>query len=177
MIPMPEPLHPAVVHFPIALLLLGAAVAVLSVFVRRWHLPLFAAILLSLGALGAVAATVTGEEEEERVEHAMPSVEPLLEEHADWGERARNAGIVAAIFAIVAAVAVGKPFGGRLLSVLTACAALVAGYCVAQAGHFGGELVYRHGAGVALERGSGTVPSPDQDEIRLPRSEAEHEGE
>lgn len=64
MIPLPDPLHPAVVHFPVALLLLGAAVAVLAVFVRRWHLPLFAAIALSLGALGAVAATVTGEKEE-----------------------------------------------------------------------------------------------------------------
>lgn len=156
MIPLPEPLHPAVVHFPIALLLLGAAVALLAVFVRRWHLPLFAAILLSLGAIGAVAATVTGEEEEEKVEHAIPSAEPLLEEHADWGERARNAGIVAALFAVIAVLAAGKPVGGRVLSVLAACAALVAGYCVAQAGHFGGDLVYRHGAGVTLDRGSGS---------------------
>jgi uncharacterized membrane protein len=159
MIPFPEPLHPAVVHFPIALLLLGAAVAVLAVFVRRWHFPLFAAVLLSLGAIGAVAATVTGEEEEEKVEHAIPSAEPLLEEHAEWGERARNAGIVAALLAVLAAVAANKPVGGRLLSVLTACAALVAGYCVAQAGHFGGELVYRHGAGVALDRGPGSGES------------------
>lgn len=149
---MPEPLHPATVHFPIALLLLGAAVAVLAVFVRRSHLPLFAAVLLSLGAIGAVAATVTGEEEEEKVEHAIPSAEPVLEEHADWGERARNAGIVAAVFAVIAAVASGRPVAGRALAVLTASAALVAGYSVAQAGHFGGELVYHHGAGVALER-------------------------
>jgi uncharacterized membrane protein len=159
MIPFPEPLHPAVVHFPIALLLLGAAVAVLAIFVRRWHFPLFAAVLLSLGAIGAVAATVTGEEEEEKVEHAIPSAEPLLEEHAEWGERARNAGIVAALLAVLAAIAANKPVGGRMLSVLTACAALVAGYCVAQAGHFGGELVYRHGAGVALDRGPGSAES------------------
>ena len=170
MIPFPEPLHPAVVHFPIALLLLGAAVAVLAIFVRRWHFPLFAAVLLSLGAIGAVAATVTGEEEEEKVEHAIPSAEPLLEEHAEWGERARNAGIVAALLAVLAAIAANKPVGGRMLSVLTACAALVAGYCVAQAGHFGGELVYRHGAGVALDRG------PNSGESVLP-ARGEHEEE
>jgi uncharacterized membrane protein len=170
MIPFPEPLHPAVVHFPIALLLLGAAVAVLAIFVRRWHFPLFAAVLLSLGAIGAVAATVTGEEEEEKVEHAIPSAEPLLEEHAEWGERARNAGIVAALLAVLAAIAANKPVGGRVLSVLTACAALVAGYCVAQAGHFGGELVYRHGAGVALDRG------PSSGESVLP-ARGEHEEE
>jgi len=109
MIPFPEPLHPAVVHFPIALLLVGAGVAVLSVFIRRWHLPLFAAVLLTLGAIGAVAATVTGEEEEEKVEHAIPSAEPVLEEHATWGERARNAGIVAAALAIVAVIVARKP--------------------------------------------------------------------
>jgi uncharacterized membrane protein len=153
MIPFPEPLHPAVVHFPIALLLLGALLAVAAVFFRRWHLPLFAAIVLSLGAIGAVAAAITGEDEEERVEHAIPSAEPVLEEHAEWGEGARNAGIVAALLAVAAVVMVRKRLGGRILSVSAAVAALVAGYYVAQAGHFGGELVYRHGAGVTLGAG------------------------
>lgn len=150
MIPLPDPLHPAIVHFPIALLLVGAAMAVAAVFVRRWHLPLFAAILLSLGALGAVAATVTGEEEEEKVEHAIPSAEPVLEEHAEWGESARNAGILSAVLAIGAAALASRPVIGRFLSVLTAFVAIGAGYAVVQAGHFGGELVYRHGAGVAV---------------------------
>jgi uncharacterized membrane protein len=148
MIPLPQPLHPAIVHFPIALLLVGAAVAVAAVFVRPWHFPVFAAILLSLGALGAVAATVTGEEEEEKVEHAIPSAEPVLKKHEEWGESARNAGILAAVFAIGAAALVSRPVIGRFLSVLTAFVAIGAGYAVVQTGHFGGELVYRHGAGV-----------------------------
>jgi uncharacterized membrane protein len=147
MIACPEPLHPAVVHFPVALLMAGAVAAVVSVFLRRWHLPLFAAVLLSLGAIGAAAAVVTGEQEEEKVEHAIPSAEPVLEDHAWWGESARNAGMLAAVLAVGAAALAHKPFGGRFLSALTACAALVSAYCVAQAGHYGGELVYRHGAG------------------------------
>ena len=159
MILSPDPLHPAVVHFPIALLLVGAAVAAVSVFLRRWHMPLLAAIMLTLGALGAVVATITGEKEEEKVEHAVPSAEPVLEEHAEWGERARNAGIAAAVLAVIAVTVAGKPIGGRPFSVLTACAALGAGYCVGQAGHFGGELVYRHGAGVILGSESPGAPS------------------
>jgi len=175
MIPFPEPLHPAVVHFPVALLLLGAFVAVLAVFIRRWHLPLFAAILLSLGAVGAMVAVGSGEEEEEKVEHAIPAAEPVLEEHAQWGEGARNAGIIAALLAVVAAVLVKKPVGGRVLSALTACVALVAGYYVAQAGHYGGDLVYLHGAGVTSggqNMGSGEgSPAPGREASR----EEEHE--
>ena len=179
MIPFPQPLHPAVVHFPVVLLLLGTAFAVLAVFVRRWHLPLFAAILLSLGAAGAAAATFTGEQEEEKVEHAIPSAEPLLEEHADWGNRARNAGIVAAAVAMVAVAMVRKPVGGRLLSMLAACAALVAGYCVVRAGQFGGELVYQHGAGVTQiqdQTGSEGIQSA-QSEQYSPPDEGEREAD
>jgi hypothetical protein len=38
MVSLPDPLHPALVHFPIVLLLLGAAVAVLSALVNRGRL-------------------------------------------------------------------------------------------------------------------------------------------
>jgi len=146
----PDPLHPALVHFPIAFLMAGAVLAVASVFTRRWHLPLFAAVLLSLGAIGAAVAVATGEREEEKVESAIPSAELVLEEHAVWGERARDAGILAAVLAVGAPLMAHIPLGGRLLSSLTACAALGSAYCVAQAGHYGGELVYRHGAGVNI---------------------------
>ncbi|MFM8656794.1 MAG: DUF2231 domain-containing protein [Chthoniobacterales bacterium] len=161
MIPFPDPLHPAVVHFPIAFLLAGAFVSVAAVFLRRWHLPLFAALLLSLGAVGAVVAAVTGENEEEKVEHAIPSAERLLEEHAEWGEMARNLGLAAAALAIVAAVLASKPFFGRAFSVLTALVAFGAAYCVAEAGHFGGDLVYRHGAGVVIQVEPGVAGEQD----------------
>lgn len=153
MIPFPDPVHPAVVHFPVALLLVGALVSVAAVFVRRWHLPLFAAMLLSAGAAGAVAAVATGEAEEERVQHAVPSAEPLLEEHSQRGERARNFGVGAAALSIVAAIVASGPWLGRTLSIFTALSACAAAYCVVQAGHFGGELVYRHGAGVEAKSG------------------------
>jgi len=35
MFQLPDPLHPAIVHFPIVLLLIGAAGAVVSVFTER----------------------------------------------------------------------------------------------------------------------------------------------
>jgi uncharacterized membrane protein len=148
MIPFPSPLHPAVVHFPIVLLILGMAVAVVAVFVRRWHLPWLVALMLVAGALGAVVATVTGGEDEEMVDESLPNTEQVLEMHEEWGETTRNAAIAAAVLAVAAALTANVRVAGRSLSVLTALVALAAAYSVAQAGHYGGELVYRHGAGV-----------------------------
>ncbi|MFM8886770.1 MAG: hypothetical protein ACKOKC_10205, partial [Chthoniobacterales bacterium] len=104
--------------------------------------------------------------EEEKVEHAIPSAERLLEEHARSGDMARNLGLAAAVLAIFAAVFASKPFFGRAFSVLTALVAFGAAYCVAEAGHFGGDLVYRHGAGVVIQ-GEPSVAGEQQDSNRL----------
>jgi uncharacterized membrane protein len=54
-------LHPAIVHFPIALLLLGSAVALMYLYgPRRAEYVTFARWLLILGWLGSVAAILSG---------------------------------------------------------------------------------------------------------------------
>lgn len=150
MIPLPSPLHPAVVHFPIALLMIGAPVAVLAIFLRRWHLPWLAAIMLVLGAAGTMVAVATGEQEGEMVESGSQALEQVLEMHEEFGEMTRNVAIVAAVLAVAAAFSSRVRIAGRGLSVLAAVAAAAAAYYVAETGHYGGQLVYRHGAGINL---------------------------
>jgi len=53
-------LHPLVLHFPIALLLLAAAVEALRCFRSDPRLARLTVLLLALGAIGALAATGTG---------------------------------------------------------------------------------------------------------------------
>ncbi len=54
-------LHPAVVHFPIALLLVGSAAALLYLYgPRRAELLVLAWVMLFLGWLGSAAAILTG---------------------------------------------------------------------------------------------------------------------
>ncbi len=158
MIPIPSPLHPAIVHFPIVLILLGTLVAVCAAFIKRWHLPVISAVMITLGALGAIAATWSGENDGEMVESNSPAVETILEQHEEWGERTRNAAIVAAMLGI-SSVALTRKFPklARGLSFATAVVAIGASFCVAETGHYGGQLVYKHGAGVntAAATGSG----------------------
>jgi uncharacterized membrane protein len=153
MLSLPNPLHPALVHFPIVLILLGTLVAVAAVVIRRGHLPWLAAGLLVLGAAGAFVAAKTGGEDAELVGELNATGEQVLDKHEEWGEFARNMALAAAVLAIGAA-SIGKfPRTARVVASLAAVAAITASYCVAQAGHYGGQLVYKHGAGVNTAAG------------------------
>lgn len=147
--PLPDPLHPAIVHFPIVFILLGTVVAVAAIFWRRYQLPLLAGLLLGLGAVGAWVAVETGESDGGLVENISPQGESLLDSHENW---ARRTLIVAAVAAAAAGVSVGLfwyPRAARGVGVVAAAIALAASYAVYQTGHRGGALVYKHGAGVS----------------------------
>ena len=162
---LPSPLHPAVVHFPIVLLLLGAVVAVAAAFTRRGRLPLAAALLFGLGAIGTVVAVQTGERDGEIVGET-PAIEALLDQHEEWAERTQIAAVVAALLAAAAfattqwTVAARWQMVARGLRIATGVGALLAAWCVIQTGHYGGQLVYRHGAGVNLVSAVGSAPAP-----------------
>ncbi len=158
MISIPNPLHPAIVHFPIVLILLGTLVAVGAVFFKRWHFPVISAVLFALGGVGAVAATWSGEEDGEKVKSESPAFEETMDQHEEWGERTRNAAILAAMLGI-GSVALARKFPrvAQGASIATAVVAIGASYCVAETGHYGGQLVYKHGAGVNTAANAGSI--------------------
>jgi TRAP-type uncharacterized transport system fused permease subunit len=146
---LPDPLHPAIVHLPIALALLVPAFALLAALAihlkavpsRTW----IGVLLLQVALVGSGwMAAETGEEQEERVEEVV--AERYIEDHEEHAERFQLAAGVA--LAIVAAGLVPGVAGSiaRGVSVAAALAVLAAGI---QVGHTGGELVYRHGAASA----------------------------
>jgi len=173
MFSIPNPLHPAIVHFPIVLLLIGAAVAVVCVFVSRWHLAWVAAALLALGAVGSFFAVKTGDSAKESLGELPPAVETLVDAHEKWAERTEIVGAVAAALAIGAAVLGTLAASSRrrkrasasdsihssagwitpvslalTARVLAASVALTACFFVYQTARRGGELVYVHGVGM-----------------------------
>ncbi|HVR96792.1 MAG TPA: DUF2231 domain-containing protein [Thermoanaerobaculia bacterium] len=91
--PLPtwEALHPAAVHFPIALLLVAPVFALAALVLRRERRGLSQAafFLMLLGTAGAFLAVSTGEAAEERTE-GVPGAAEVLEEHEEEGELTRN---------------------------------------------------------------------------------------
>ncbi len=146
---LPDPLHPAVVHFPIVLAVLAPLLAVALFWAirtgraaRRAWVGVVALQLVLVGV--AWLAMETGEREEERVEEVV--AERHIEAHEESAERFLL--LAALVIPLAAAGLLAGPFGtvGRALTVALSLAALVA---AGAAGHSGGELVYRHGAASA----------------------------
>jgi uncharacterized membrane protein len=143
---LPDPLHPAVVHFPIALAAitpLFAALILLAIRSGRTP-PLTWAVVVLLQALlmgSAWLAHETGHDQEERVEKVLD--ERHIEEHEEAAERVLwigGAGLAAAALGLAGgSVGAWARAGTLAISLATLAAAVVTG-------RSGGELVYRYGA-------------------------------
>ena len=146
---IPDPLHHAIVHFPIALALIVPVVAAAAVWAIRTHRLRPAAwrgvVLLQAALVGSAwLALATGEREEERVERVV--AERPIEHHEQAAERfvwLASLTLAVAGFGLLA----GAPGGAARGLTLTTSLAVVA--AVALAGHTGGSLTYRHGAAAA----------------------------
>ncbi len=147
---IPDPLHPAVVHLPIALVLLLPLFAIGAlVAIRRGGRP-FVAWGLTLTVLAALVAsswlaTETGEQQEERVEDVVGDAP--MHAHEDAAELFLS---LAFGVLVVSAPGIRRGAVGRVSRAagLAGSLALVgAGWNV---GHSGGALVYQYGAAEAF---------------------------
>ncbi len=165
---MPNPLHPAVVHFPIVLLLLGAVVAIAAVFYRKHGVPALAAGLLVLGALGTWAAVQSGESDGGLVENTSPQVNSLVDAHETWAKRTLTISVLAAFAAGGSALLARWPRIGRAVAIVAAVVSGAAAYGVYETGHRGGALVYRHGAGVEIASTTAAASEAPKDSAKHP---------
>jgi uncharacterized membrane protein len=156
---MSHPIHPLIVHFPIALLFTSVFFDVLGMLVNNRNFRQTGLWLLVLGLIGGIVASIFGAWSEEVVE-AMGVPEAAIERHEH--------------FAIASLVVFGALLAFRWWIRGTWSARQKAIYfSVAMAGllllgttgFFGGELVYRYGAGVSSPAlPPGPPPSPHADD-------------
>jgi uncharacterized membrane protein len=161
---LPNPLHPAVVHFPIVLVVLlpifvaGALLAIRrgARASRAWLAPL--AIAAALVASSAVAVN-TGSAEEDRVEAVVS--ESILHEHEEAGERFL---VLSGVLLLVAAAGLVRGTLGTSARLLTLAGSVVLVVAGVQVGAAGGELVYRHNAASVYAGVPANAPVADHDD-------------
>lgn len=157
---LPNPLHPAVVHFPIAFafLLPPATLAALLWGARAraaraaWW-PVAALMLLTLVA--GVVAVKSGEATEDRAEQVVAG--RLIHDHE---ERAEGFLVIAWVGLALAAAGFLKGRLGVAARWTFLAAALALAAQVTWTGKLGGALVYEHGAASAYARPGAPAAQP-----------------
>ncbi|MEO6890718.1 MAG: DUF2231 domain-containing protein [Ktedonobacteraceae bacterium] len=169
-------IHPILVHFPIALLIVAVLLDFLALFLRRAHLVEAATWCLGFGALGLLAAELSGNLVEDHVNRALAG--NLLEMHKTFALITVFTFITLFVLRIIwlaphilSALRPAMPAAVRLersllavLPVLGKTSPLLIGlYLVASlaglvflsiTGFLGGSMVYDHGVGMP----SGSIP-------------------
>lgn len=156
------PLHPAIVHLPLALaaLLPLVGAALLVAILRNW-LPrrawAFAAALQFLLVGSGVLALRTGEADQERVERVV--AEAAIEAHEEAAEAFVWAGAGVLVLALLPLLLRSSRAAMMAAAATTAGSLLVLGLGY-RVGEAGGELVYRHGAAAAFATPASPSESP-----------------
>jgi uncharacterized membrane protein len=145
--------HPIIVHFAIALLILGVVFRWISLSGRAVFTGPAAATLILLGTAAAVLAVQSGTDAHGPVER-IPGVRQAVQEHEEAGEWARNVFLVVALLEIAALVARrrninvarGALWGSALVGIFGVAALF-------KAGDRGGDLVYAYAGGIGTRLG------------------------
>ena len=137
-----HPLHPMIVHFPIALLITSVLFDAASHMFTRDSLRDGALWLLILGLMGGIAASIAGDWAEEAAEKAGIA-ESLIETHESL------AFATLAIFGLlfVWRLYLRNQFTRHTLAIYLLVATVGIG-TLSATGYYGGDLVYEQGAGV-----------------------------
>jgi len=144
-------LHPQVVHFVIALGLVGVLLRLLSLVARAAWLSPAAASLIILSAGASVVAAKSGTDAHENAER-IPGVRVAVQTHEEWGERTRNVLLGLAGLEILALLLASRP-AGRPLRFVAAAGGLAAAFCIWKVGDLGGDIVYEYAGGVGTRSG------------------------
>ena len=153
-----EGIHPLIVHFPIALLLVAPLLLVLSIFLlpARRGLEIATFVLLALGTIGAMLALQSGEAAESFAE-AIPAAHDALEQHEALGKitvyiflfLSVAFGVVYLVPTIRKRLSSTGPYLGATILFLAIYAS--GAYVLVQTGHYGAQLSHVY-----------NVPSPLQ---------------
>ena len=175
-LPSWDGLHPTIVHFPIALLLVVPLFVVLSLAMKAQAkmFAISALIMMVLGTVALFVAASTGEAASERAEH-RPGTERALEQHEELAETTQ---VVFVVLTSIYATLVGALLFARhrldgwprsvihvafLIIYSSGCAVLV------KTGARGGRLVPEYGVHASLTPSSANASAHERDDDNTKR--------
>jgi uncharacterized membrane protein len=143
--------HPQLVHFAIALLVVGVLLRLISLAGRPAFVGPAALTLLAVGTIAATLAVQSGTAAHGPVER-VPGSRAMVVEHEEWGIRTRNMFFIVMGVEGVALLLWRSP-RRRLAYAASGVLGLVGMFCLYEAGEHGGQLVYSYAGGVGIRSG------------------------
>lgn len=174
-LPSWDGMHPLVVHFPIALILVAPLFVVMSMIMRRYARPLAASalVLMVLGTAGAIAAVSTGEAAGELAERTS-AAEAAIEQHEELAETTRTMLLIVTTIYVLIVLSplvyqkVLEPIPSIALNGSFLILYVVAASFLANTAHQGGMLVHSYGihamVGPPAPGAAGVPAGDDEDE-------------
>jgi uncharacterized membrane protein len=138
-------LHAMVIHFPIALLIIGFLSELIAVFIKKPFFRQAAFYLLLIGTLGTIASYLSGNEAGDGIEEG--SLGKAIELHEQAATIALWLTIATAVVYVAFYFLNYSKKWSRIVRIILFAATVSA---IARTGYLGGQLVYKHGAGVEL---------------------------
>lgn len=134
-------IHPLIVHFAIVLLIVGAILAVVNIYFIKKELAWTA---FALVLVGFVAAYLAGRNFHPHTHGLTEHAKLVLEQHDFWADWTINLGFIGVLLQGVNLFIFKSR---RWAMAIVAVVLLSAAYAVAQAGHYGAQLVHIEGVG------------------------------
>jgi uncharacterized membrane protein len=144
--------HPQIVHFVVALCVVGVLCRLIAFRGKPMFLNGVATLLIVLGALASVAAARSGDDAHGPVER-IPGANTAVTNHEEWGERTRNVFLGVAALELLALAFMKKEKIAGWVRLGALAGGLVGAVFLYEAAEHGGELVYSYAGGVGTRSG------------------------
>lgn len=144
-------LHPQIVHFPVAILILYSLFEIIGIALKNEFLLKSAHLLLAIGVVSSVAAVLTGNQAKEMSYLMKDKFEfypaDLIEEHETFATI--FLWYFFAVLTLRTYLVLKKKFKG-ILQYLFIPLVLIGCFLIYETGDHGGELVYKYGIGTEI---------------------------